>query len=77
MPTGHQSVDMLINGRYFDNNHSNSRNGRNDNDDDDNDDGGDLRDVTDWPPLMKGEFILLKNITMYYHLYYYHHHISS
>jgi len=61
---------MLIEGRYFDSNHSKSRSGRNDDDDDDDDD---LRDVTYWPPLMKGEFTLSNNIAMY-HLY--HHHRS-
>ena len=71
MPSGHQSVDMLIKGRYFDSNHSNNIDGRND-DDDDGDD-GDLRDVTNWPPLMKGEFTLSNNIAMY-HLYHHHHH---
>ena len=55
MPSGHQSVDMLIKGRYFDSNHSNSRDGRNDDGDGDDDD---LRDVKYWPPLMKGEFTL-------------------
>ena len=54
MPSGHQSVDMLIKGRYF----GSSRDGRNDDVDDDDNNNGDLRDAVDWPPLMKGEFTL-------------------
>ena len=49
MPSGHQSVDKLIRGRYF------YRRSSDDDDDEHDYNDSDENALNAWPPLMKGE----------------------